>query len=547
MNRGYLEVGSRRIHVLTGGRGEPLLLLQDPPLSALDLRSLADALATTHAVILPDLAGCGLTDRLLSARSDADALAADIVQVMDRLEVRAFIVYARGTAAAVARGLRVRAGERVRRVLLDDPSIVDPEDAAAWRSWFDEAYPPEPSGAHLVRLWDRVRTGHQFRPAFRQTAAARLSADMPNARALTRELLGWLRAGAGARDVMLGLAHPLDHLEGVGGELDDRVRRLPGTEAARAEPVTVETLRAGLADLEPLPEVDLRAWRTPLPAGAGLSRTFVPVSGGELHAQVSLEGPGRPVVVLHDPAGTSELVLPFAAPLCGGRPVLALDLPGNGESDDTLGTPEPSSATYARVVGEALDSLGFDEVDLIGRYSGGPIGMELSFRQPGRVRHLVQAGITVYEPDEARRLLASYTPSIEPQDDGGHLLRAWHIMKSQALYWPWFDQSRSGVIRGEPQLEAALIHRRVVDLLKCGDRYRQAYAALWTYPLAERLGLIDVPTLLCAPAWDPLYPHLGKAIEAGPQCRSATLPDRFGEWHQIITPFLDDSAPLSAG
>ena len=191
------------------------------------------------------------------------------------------------------------------------------------------------------------------------------------------------------------------------------------------------------------------------------------------------------------------------------------DLPGNGESDNVLGTHSPTSAIYAGVVADALDSLGIDEVDIVGRYSGGPIGMELTFQRPGLVRHLVQAGITAYEPDEARALLARYTPSIPPRDDGGHVLTAWHIMESQALYWPWFDQSRDAVIAGEPQLDAQLIHQRVFDLLRCGDVYQQAYAALWTYPLRERLPRLTVPSLLCAPRWDPLFPHLGKAAASG--------------------------------
>lgn len=229
----------------------------------------------------------------------------------------------------------------------------------------------------------------------------------------------------------------------------------------------------------------------------------------------------------------------FSRPLAETRPVVALDLPGNGESDNVLGTSSPTSATYAGVVADALDSLGIDEVDIIGRYSGGPIGMELTFQRPGLVRHLVQAGITAYEPDEARALLARYTPSIPPRDDGGHVLTAWHIMESQALYWPWFDQSRDAVIAGEPQLDAQLIHQRVFDLLRCGDVYQQAYAALWTYPLRERLLRLTVPSLLCAPRWDPLFPHLGKAAAAGPQCPSATLPDRFADWHRVLLPFFD--------
>lgn len=538
MNRGYLRIGGRRVHVLAGGRGPALLLLQDLPLRVLDLRPLADALSDRYAVVCVDVAGCGLSEPL--ARPTLDAFADDVLAVADALALPAFGVYARGTAAAIGLRLRARSGARVGPVVLDDSRLVTSSDAPEWLLWTDDAFAPEPSGAHLVRLWDRVRTECQFRPAYRQTSATRVVADMPSAEALTQRTIGWLCAGPNAKETLRAVA--LDG--GTDAALSGAdVRTLVEPTDAGAPTVAAAAIDAALAESTRLTAVDLRHWRAPPAEDDGLVRTFVPVHGGDLHAYVSRSGPGRPVVVLHDPAGTSELVLSFGAPLAADRPVIALDLPGNGESDNTLGTDEPTSASYAAVVAQALDSLGLRDVDLIGRYSGGPVGMELAFMQPGRVRHLVQAGITVYDPDEARRLLARYTPTIAPDDHGGHLLLAWHIMKSQALYWPWFDQTRAGVVRGEPQLDPALIHRRVVDLLKCGDLYRKAYAALWTYPLAERLPKLDVPTLLCAPEWDPLYPHLGKAAAAGPQCRVATLPPRFGEWWRDIAPFLDDRAP----
>jgi pimeloyl-ACP methyl ester carboxylesterase len=538
VNRGYLIVDGRRVHVLAGGSGPALLLLQDLPLRVLDLRPLAAALSERYAVICMDVAGCGLSEPL--AEPTLDAFAEDVVSVADAFELPTFAVYARGTAAAIGLRLRSRLGARVARLVLDDPRLVTAAEAADWFRWTDDRFTAEPSGAHLVRLWDHVRTECQFRPPYRQTATARIVSDMPTAEALTQRVVGWLCAGPTARDTRRAIV--LDDGDDAAAS-GAHARVLPEPTAVASPAMAATAVASALEHASHAAVVDLRHWRAPRSADDGLVRTFVPVDGGDLHAYVSRSGSGRPVVVLHDPAGTSELVLSFGAPLAADRPVIALDLPGNGESDNTLGTDQPTSASYAAVVAQALDSLGLRDVDLIGRYSGGPVGMELAFMQPGRVRHLVQAGITVYAPDEARRLLASYTPTIAPDDHGGHLLLAWHIMKSQALYWPWFDQTRAGVVRGEPQLEPALIHRRVVDLLKCGDLYRKAYAALWTYPLAERLPQLDVPTLLCAPEWDPLYPHLGKAAAAGPHCRVATLPPRFGDWWRDIVPFLDDRAP----
>lgn len=541
MRRGYLRIGERRVHVLAGGRGPVVVLLHSLPQCALELRALGDSLAQRHAVVVPDLAGCGLSDPLPAGACEVADLAADLGSVLARLEVRSCAIHARGNAAPIALALRERLGGQVTGIVLEDPQLLDRAQAAGYARFSADEFAPEPSGAHLVRLWDRVRTDCQFWPPHLARSAQRLDRDMPDADGLEQRALGWLRAGRNARGVLAAVARQAELAS------DARVPERVRTVSARAgERPAATAVAAALGELCGADALDLRDWRAPIDTSEGFAPAFVPVKGGYLHARLSLSGKGRPVVALHDPAGTSELVLSFSSPLVPDRPVVALDLPGNGESDNTLGTDEPTSATCAEVVAQALDALGLGEVDLVGRYSGGPIGMELEFRSPGRIRHLVQAGITTYEPDEARRLLERYTPSIAPVEDGSHLLRAWHIMKSQALYWPWFDQSREGIIRGEPQLDPALIHRRVVDLLKCGDLYRKAYAALWTYPLAERLPRLQIPTLLCAPAWDPLYPHLGKAAAAGPQCRVATLPDRFQDWHRCLVPFFEDRLATAA-
>jgi pimeloyl-ACP methyl ester carboxylesterase len=275
-----------------------------------------------------------------------------------------------------------------------------------------------------------------------------------------------------------------------------------------------------------------------------LSRRLVRLEDGHIHLWISSSGSKRPVVALHDPAGSGHLVLPFVSALADDRPIVVPDLPGNGESDRLLNKGTITSSSYARIVADLIRGLGIDEVDVIGRYSGGPIGMELSYLCPGLVSHLVIAAIAFYDaPPEAPfrdELLARYTPTVLPQEDGSHLLRAWHIMKSQALFWPWYRRDRDGIIKGDPQLDPELINRRVLELAICGDLYRDAYGALWRYPMRERLPTLGVPTLLCAPRWDPLYNDLAIASAAAPRAKVATLPDAPTEWHGKFRAFFDD-------
>ena len=178
-------------------------------------------------------------------------------------------------------------------------------------------------------------------------------------------------------------------------------------------------------------------------------------------------------------------------PYIGDRPVIAFDNPGNGESDACIDTID--SGNYAAVLNAALDSLGIDGVDVIGRYSGGPVAMEMAFQSPRRVKHIVQAAVSLYEGEEQERLLVHYTPSIAPRWDGSHLMTAWAVMRDQSLYWPWFSQTAKGILWNDGAIDVALTDLRVREMLKCGDRYQQAYAAMWRYPMRDKLPQLKVP------------------------------------------------------
>jgi pimeloyl-ACP methyl ester carboxylesterase len=99
-------------------------------------------------------------------------------------------------------------------------------------------------------------------------------------------------------------------------------------------------------------------------------------------------GTGDPVVCLHGLGGTKASFMPTVAALAGHYRVIALDLPGFGESD------KPIAAAYdapyfARAVFALLDSLGIQQAHLIGNSMGGRVAIEAGLIDPGRVERLV--------------------------------------------------------------------------------------------------------------------------------------------------------------
>ncbi|AUX42823.1 uncharacterized protein SOCE26_042580 [Sorangium cellulosum] len=95
---------------------------------------------------------------------------------------------------------------------------------------------------------------------------------------------------------------------------------------------------------------------------------------------------GRPVVLVHGLSDSCRTWNRLAPALAAGRRVVALDLPGHGQS----ARPDAPYKVgwYAGVVAEWIRALGLDDFDLIGHSFGGSIAMCVAIERPGRVHRL---------------------------------------------------------------------------------------------------------------------------------------------------------------
>ena len=98
-------------------------------------------------------------------------------------------------------------------------------------------------------------------------------------------------------------------------------------------------------------------------------------------------GTGPPVVALHGLGGTKGSFLPTVAALAPRFRVIAVDLPGFGDSDKPIGAPY-DARFFARAGIDLLDALGLDRVHVIGNSLGGRVALEIALRHPGRVGRL---------------------------------------------------------------------------------------------------------------------------------------------------------------
>jgi pimeloyl-ACP methyl ester carboxylesterase len=100
-------------------------------------------------------------------------------------------------------------------------------------------------------------------------------------------------------------------------------------------------------------------------------------------------GEGEPVVLLHGLGATKASFLPTLAALAPrGRRVIAVDLPGFGDSDKPLGGAYDASF-FARGVIRLLDALGLERASFVGNSMGGRVALELGMAHADRTRKLV--------------------------------------------------------------------------------------------------------------------------------------------------------------
>jgi pyruvate dehydrogenase E2 component (dihydrolipoamide acetyltransferase) len=107
-----------------------------------------------------------------------------------------------------------------------------------------------------------------------------------------------------------------------------------------------------------------------------------------LRVRYARRGPeaGVPVLFVHGFGGDLGNWLFNLDAVAESWPVIALDLPGHGQSDAKL--PGTSLAALADFVAQFLDQLGVDRVHWVGHSMGGAIGAQFAVQHPKRVASL---------------------------------------------------------------------------------------------------------------------------------------------------------------
>lgn len=223
------------------------------------------------------------------------------------------------------------------------------------------------------------------------------------------------------------------------------------------------------------------------------------VDGQELRIAVWTGLPSdKPPLLLFNGIGSRiELLAPFVEHLDPEREIIALDIPGTGESP---ATPFPYRLwMMARLVGRLLEQLKIERVDILGVSWGGTLAQQFALQNPRRCRRLVLAATAtggMLVPGDLSVLAKMTTP---------RRFKDPNFMKENlgALY--------GGLARTDPELLAEFA-RLSRSPSRRGYLYQQMALAGWVS--APLLPLLRQPTLILAGNDDPLVPMVNARIMA---------------------------------
>ncbi|MEQ6330754.1 alpha/beta fold hydrolase [Ectopseudomonas chengduensis] len=241
-------------------------------------------------------------------------------------------------------------------------------------------------------------------------------------------------------------------------------------------------LLAASATLYFFPATQLTSLRLIEQQRAGLSHERLSVRDLNIHYYQGGPASGETLVLLHGFAADKDNWLRFSRHLTKDYRVIALDLPGFGDSDLPPGSYDVG--TQAERLADILDAMGVQQAHLLGNSMGGHIAAIFAARYPDRVRSLAllaNAGIDSPHKSELYRLLTGGAPNplvVKQPQDFDNLLQFIFVEP------PYLPESLKRYL-GERSMAKAAYYERVFKQLV--ER---------AIPLEPELAKIQAPTLL---------------------------------------------------
>lgn len=224
-----------------------------------------------------------------------------------------------------------------------------------------------------------------------------------------------------------------------------------------------------------------------------------------LHYRSCGDKTAQAVVLLHPSPLSSAFVQPMLQMFGEKHYAVALDTPGNGDSD-ALEAHNPGLVDFVECLDSFIEALGLGSVILYGNATGAQIAVEYSKAHPQKVSRMILENAAIFEDHEREAFYQHYFPDLTPTECGGHVSQIWNITENLYQRFPWYD-SESGLASKLPKPSAAMLNLTAMDYMKAGQSYDRAYKAALENERPEQIKSVTVPTSIIL--WEDglIYPY----------------------------------------
>ncbi len=223
-----------------------------------------------------------------------------------------------------------------------------------------------------------------------------------------------------------------------------------------------------------------------------VKKSYVDTSFGLIHYRFA-GNPNNPhVLLLHQTASSSAMFEQIMSLLADKYYVFAPDTLGFGGSDFPKET--ATMKIYADSLREASKMFGLQNPFIFGHHTGASIAVQMEFDQPFAQKMFLSG-----PPHLSQEQKDDFRKNVQPiviEKDGSHLPKLWQRLRAK-----------------DENAEFLLTHREFLLNLHAGERYDEAYNAVFDHDFETQLASLDCPILVTAGDKDTLRDSLEPAYD----------------------------------
>lgn len=466
MEKQYLRIEDQVVHVSFTGEGPPLVLLHASPSSGKMFYSLQEKLKTNFLTIAPDIPGCGLSQPLVTPFQEIIDYVRFFKKLFDKLGLDKIAIYGTATGAQIAIRYALEYPEQISHLFLDNAADFSASESKEILKTYFPDLSPQYDGSHLMKLWTFVRDMFVFFPWSWAKKENRLLIPFPPAVVLQMVASDFLQAGKEySRAYRAAFKHEKAEFvqslevattlfEWQGSIVLPFVKKLVAHDFP--ENIVVQTTSADRNKrLEEM--VDYMTTRYKGKSSIQLGRFnvlerapfYTKLGGLTLHGFKDLRGTKKAILVLHALRSSAAVTFKEVDHLKGEHPIVAISLPGHGDSD--LG--DLTLGDMAEGLDQMMRMFNFETYHWIDYSGNQELGNLLT----------KESEVTPFPMDYVQTI---DLPKIEIDEYGSHLIKAWFYLRDRRIFRNPEQKNKENLIPVNPNWDAEYLQLQLVEWMK---------------------------------------------------------------------------------